>query len=155
MKQNCLKHFHAIVMHSVEEKDRKSPVAVQGSKPWKCSTLPEMVSDSAICTVANSPNSIVRSALEEKLRFFQYSEFLSAQFTFCLGTLLFLEIHRGTELHRGSHHCTWAQSWVSLFTYAHDHRVQLSIQLIRNVHSKVVLVCLFVSIINRLLGNVL
>lgn len=30
MKEIYLKHFHTIIMHSVEDKDHKSPIAIHG-----------------------------------------------------------------------------------------------------------------------------
>lgn len=30
MEEIYLKHFHAIIMHSVEDKDHKSPIAIHG-----------------------------------------------------------------------------------------------------------------------------
>lgn len=50
--------------------------------------------------------------------------------------LFLLETHRHVELHGGSRCCSWAKCWGSLLTHMGGHRVQLSIQVIKSVHSK-------------------
>lgn len=145
MKEIYLNHFHTIIMHSVEDKDYQSPIAVHGPTLINQLKIGCSKKDGFRLTRLSWLSHFYGGKLPEWYcsRCFggKFSKFPIFWISLCPVHLLLmapslLETHRHLEIHRGSHCCNWVESWGALLTCMGDHRVQLSIQLIKNVHSE-------------------